>query len=194
MKHLLTLFFILVSSTAFAQDPCDIPDTYTNQVTVVENDLRVGFATDKASYIPSEVVQFYLVVENVGSQTFSINWGIDPQDGVFVLPTSCTALAYPGCFVDEAVYYQPTVIYYYSAGTTLEPGECRIWTHVWDPAVYGAHPAGTYNVLGGMYEAMPLSPPGAFRVPTGGVLLSLTIESAIPTKNRTWGEIKVLYD
>jgi hypothetical protein len=140
------------------------------------------------------VAEFYLVVENIGTETFSMNWGIDPQNGFFVMPDTCTSINQPGCYT-AALYYYPTTIYFYSDGTTLEPGECRVWTETWDILNWGGGPPplGNYNVLGGMFQADPYSPPGEFVLPVGGAPLTITIDWAIPANEATWGQVKTLY-
>jgi len=194
MKKLLLIFVILVWAVPAAAGPCDIPIGYANVVVVEEADMLISFATDKDIYGPYETALFYLVVENIGTETFYMNWNIDPQDGVFVLPDSCTSVNQTGCYA-AAAFYHPTILYYYSAGTTLEPGECRIWTRTWDIGTWGGGPppVGNYRVLGGMFEADPVTPPGNFVLPAGGATLSIAIDYAIPTNASTWGQVKSMY-
>ena len=199
----LTAFFLLagmLSSGAMAQD-CTIPPSYANQASVVTpNDLWVGFATDRHVYALNDTVRFYLVVKNNGTATFYINWHIDPQDGIFVLPAGCTDLYQPGCFSwDDQIFSWPWIIYAYSDGTLLNPGECRVWKSAfWSISTYrGNVPSpGTYNVLGGMYKPPYASgtPYGQFVVPDGGVLLQIRIESEISVDSATWGSIKALFE
>jgi hypothetical protein len=187
-----------LTSPALAVNACDIPLNFTNQVTIVESDMWIGFATDKHDYSFSDTVQFYLVVKNIGTELFYINWGIDPQDGLFVLPLGCTSVQQVGCF-DHAAFYYPGILYYYSAGTTLNPGECRIWTEMWDIDRSQTPESGTYTILGGMFEATPATEElGQFVVPVGGAQLTVTI-GGVATGVRdethsTWGMIKALYE
>ena len=194
MKQWLMIFAGIFLAAPAAAGPCDVPITYTNVVTVQESDMLVSFAADKDVYGPFETVQFYLVVKNVGTETFYMNWDIDPQNGVFVLPDECDSVNQPGCYTAAAFYY-PTVLYYYSAGTTLNPGECRIWTNSWDIGTWGGGPppVGNYNVLGGMFQADPLAPPGEFVLPVGGAVLNVAIDYAIPVSHSTWGHVKTMY-
>lgn len=158
--------------------------------------MLIGFATDLEVYPPFGYAQFYLVIENTGTETFYLNWGIDPQNGFFVLPDTCTSVNQPGCY-DVKLYYYPTILYYYSDGTTLEPGECRVWTETWDILNWGGAPPplGDYTVLGGMFEP-DVTPPygvGEFVLPVGGAPLTITIDWAIPVDEKTWGQVKTLY-
>ncbi len=189
MKLLVMLGILLLTGyEAMAQ--CELPTGFANSAVVNEGDLNVTFATDKVVYAAGETVQFYFIVENVGASTFSINWNIDPQDAIFVMPLSCTSLNQT-CY-DNAVFIHPPIVYFYSAGTTLAPGECRIWARAWDTAVIPAA-AGTYNVLGGMFEPTFDPAIGIFHVPSAGILLNLTIEGTVPVEGGTWGKIKAIY-
>jgi hypothetical protein len=169
---------------------CELPATFANFSVVNENDLKISFATDKTSYVLGETVQFYFIVENVGVSTFSINWGMDPQDCIIVLPLSCTSLT-QDCY-DDSPFHHPGFVYFYSSGTTLEPGECRIWARSWDTAERPATLA-TYNVLGGMFEPTFDGTIGTFHVPTVPILLNITIDDAVPAEGSTWGSIKELF-
>jgi len=188
----------LLPTAAEAQD-CAIPPSYANQASVVTpNDLWVGFATDKYAYTLTDTVRFYLIVKNNGTEVFYINWHIDPQDGIFVLPAGCTEPYQPGCFSwDDQIFTWPWIIYGYSDGTRLNPGECRIWKSAyWSISTYrDAPPPGQYNVLGGMLKGPYASgtPYGQFVVPDGGVLLQIVIESEVGAENETWGSIKALF-
>jgi hypothetical protein len=115
--------------------------------------------------------------------------------GVFVLPTSCDSVAQPDCDTDDAVFYHPTVVYFYSSGTRLQPGACRVWQVSWPIATWGEQPLdGTYKVFGGMFKPdWTVSPPGAFVVPRGGALLTIQINSSVPVEEGSWGRIKGLY-
>ena len=188
--RLLAALAILVLSGSGVMAQCELPANFSNFDVVYEGDLRVTFATDKPLYVPGETVQFYFIVENVGSTTFSINWGIDPQDGIFVMPLSCTSLN-QACY-EDAVFYHPGIVYFYSSGTTLDPGECRIWARSWDTNQIPAAP-GTYNVLAGMCQPTYDANVVFFHVPTTGILLNLTIDGAVPTDGDTWGKVKALY-
>lgn len=195
----IVLVSLLLAAGARAQD-CSIPPAYLNQASVVtSNNLWVGFATDKHNYMLGDTARFYLVVKNIGTETFDIWWGTDPMDGVFVLPEGCTDINQPGCIPEEdyPVFSWPWVIYMYSDGTTLLPGQCRVWHDAyWPIATWqgGAEP-GTYSVLGGMYKPpyFSIHPHGEFVVPPGGVLLSLTILDPTATRSATWGAIKGFY-
>jgi hypothetical protein len=176
---------------------CDIPEGYTNQVIVVESDtLVVGFATDKEVYSNLDTVNFYLVVQNVGSDECFINWSMDPQNAVFVLPTSCDSVYAPDCYTGASVFYYPTIIYFMSSGTRLQPGECRVWENTWDIDVWdeGAPPDAIYNVFGGMFHPIyGMFPDEGFRVPRGGARLTITIDSTVPVEQGSWGRIKAMY-
>jgi len=187
----------LVLSTAAAAQTCDIPEGFTNQVVVVESDtLVVGFATDRQVYSHADTVNFYLVVQNTGSDECYINWSIDPQNAVFVLPTSCDSVYTPDCYTSASVFFYPQAVYFYSSGTTLQPGECRVWQNSWEIATWGDGPPadGIYNVFGGMfYPIYGIFPDEGFRVPRGGAALTIEIDSTVPVEEGSWGRIKVLY-
>jgi hypothetical protein len=193
---LASLAALILSGSATAQT-CDIPDGYANQVLVVESDtLLVGFATDQEVYSPFDTVNFYLVVQNIGSNEFYINWNIDPQNGIFVLPTSCDSVYTPDCYVSAAAFFFPEAVYFMSAGTRLQPGECRVWQNSWDIATWGDGPPpdGTYNVFGGMFHPIyDIFPDEGFRVPRGGARLTIQIDSTIPVERGSWGQVKAMY-
>ena len=188
--RLLAILAILSMLATGVMAQCDLPTGFTNFDVAYENDLKITFATDKMSYATGETVQFYFIVQNLGTSIFSINWGSDPQDGIFVLPVSCTSLTQT-CF-ENSPFHHPEIVYYFSGGTTLDPGECRIWERSWDTSIYPATPA-TYNVLGGMWQPMYDDNVGLFHVPTTPILLTIAIDSSIPTEKSTWGQIKELY-
>lgn len=195
MKKLLAVITGIFLAAPAVAGPCDVPVTYANVAVVEEAGMLISFATDKDVYGPFETVQFYLVVKNIGTETFYMNWSIDPQNGIFVLPNQCNSVNQPGCYA-SAEFYHPTVLYYYSAGTTLEPGACRVWTNSWNVATWGGGPppVGSYNVLGGMFQADPVTPPGQFVLPTGGVKVTIAIDYAIPVGYGTWGHVKSMYN
>jgi hypothetical protein len=187
------LFLAVVVQTASAQD-CDLPANYTNRVTVMEGDMRVAYATDRSLYAPTEVVSFYLVVQNLGTTPFYVNWGIDPQDGHFILRPPFESLE-ECCTTNElleqnALWYHPDFVYFYSQGTTLSPGQCRVWQRSIDLDWVTPVPE-TYTVLGGMFHSQLFY--GDFVVPTGGARLHITIDNPIPTEDTTWGRVKALY-
>jgi hypothetical protein len=198
MKILLYLVISIFSASTALAGTCDIPPQFANKVTVVLDTLSVSFATNKELYSSTETVQFYLVVTNIGEQTFHLNWGSDPQDGFFVLPDTCPGVDWPGC-LDDPVFIFPQVIFYFSTGTTLEPGECRVWTESWDISVDNPVPPpdGTYNVFGGMCRVSFSSWIDAeYIVPADGVMLNLKIESTVtgvPDYTETWGRLKAIY-
>lgn len=202
MNRLLIAALLLVSgafSSASGQcssstgcTECDLPSGYTNYATATEGDITVTFASDKTSYNVGETVHFYLIVKNNGASQWYLNWGVDPQDGIFALPPPCTSIAPIATCFDNAVFVHPGIVYYYSAGTTLDPGYCRVWQRDWDTNVFPAD-AGTYNVLGGLFETSLDANVGAFVVPSGGLLLNVTIESGVAAEARSWGAVKTLY-
>ncbi len=188
---------LLLFSGSAAADTCDIPDGYANRVLVVESDtLLVGFATEREVYSPLETVNFYLVVQNTGSAECFINWSIDPQNAIFVLPTSCDSVYTPDCYTSASVFFYPEAVYFYSDGTRLQPGECRVWQNSWDIDVWGDGPPadGTYNVFGGMFHPIyDIFPDEGFRVPRGGARLTIQIDSSVPVVEKSWGEMKAFY-
>jgi hypothetical protein len=175
-----------------ARAQCGLPANFTNSAEVEEGDLKVILASDRELYAPGDSVLFCLIVQNHGSTTFSVNWHIDPQDGLFVMPEACTAVTLE-CFT-SAVFVHPRIVQYFSAGTTLAPGECRAWMRVWDTAVFPA-PEARYNVLGGMFDPHPAvdSPIGRFRVPSNGVLLRVTLGGSTSVTRSGWDLIKKRY-
>ncbi|MDI6809053.1 MAG: hypothetical protein QME66_08755 [Candidatus Eisenbacteria bacterium] len=190
LSYLNVPLFLLLASNAVAQ--CELPAGFSNSAVVTEGDLEVTFATDRLTYAPGDIVSFCLIVHNLGTSVFSINWGIDPQDGIFVMPDTCTAVDQGRCFGGN-VFHHPGIVYFYSAGTTLGPGECRAWERTWDTGIQSAE-YGTYNVLGGMFEACFCQTVGTFHVLTGGVLLRRIIEGSVSAGESTWGKIKALYE
>ncbi len=202
MKAFLVLTALLVfwPEAALTQN-CDIPPTYPNQVVVDDGTMRVRYATDKTVYAPTEVISFYLVVQNLGATTFYMNWGIDPQDGHFILRPPFESweecCATEESFDANVLLYLPTFIYFFSPGTTLAPGQCRVWQRTinlnWAPNP----PAGVYAVLGGMFHVAFDWAGGQwnqnFVVPAGGAKLHITIGEPVDVEPSTWGRVKALY-
>jgi hypothetical protein len=194
MKGFLALVgSLILLPTAPLSQPCEIPASYLNQVVVDEGTLRIHYASDKVSYGPTEVVSLYLVVENIGQETFYLNWGVDPQDGHFILRPPYESFA-DCCSTEEerwanTLAYHPETIYFFSIGTTLLPGECRTWQRSLNLA-HTENPApGTYAVLGGMFQAFD----GPFVAPSGGATLHITLQAPLSTRVSTWGGVKALY-
>ncbi len=192
---------LLAAPIAAAQD-CEIPPAYGNQVVVEEGGLRIRYATDGKSYGAADDVLLYLVVENVGATTFSINWGIDPQDGHFILKPGFET--FEECcsedFDANVLIYLPSLVHFFSPGTTLDPGECRAWLRTiplaWVTEGGAPPPApGRYAVLGGMFRmAADFSPQNSeFIAPRDGAKLYIEITGPTPTAVTTWGAIKALY-
>ena len=186
---MLIAFSLLFVGSSSAQ--CDLPADYSNFAIVTEGDLQVTFATDKRTYRPGDVVRFHLIVQNLGTATFYINWGTDPQDGIFVMADSCEAVDQGDCFANS-VFHHPFLVFFFSGGTRLDPDKCRISERTWNTASLST-PGGIFSVLGGMFEPYAGLTSGEFRVPTSGVRLQLTIDGRVPTEHTTWSRIKALY-
>ena len=191
MRMLLFAIWISVSVVGSLNAQCELSADYANDAVVIENDLKVTLATTNRVYRPGDVVRFCLIVQNLGPETVHINWGTDPQDGIFVLDSSCESIDQGDCLLNSP-FIHPQVWYFFSTGTTLDPGECRIWEHTWTTTGLPT-PGGNYVVLGGMYEPRSQRPWGEFHVPTTPVRLELTIDGRVPTENATWSRIKALY-
>jgi hypothetical protein len=185
---LIGLFCILVLSAVphAAAQSCDIPASYTNTTSIVEGDYWIGFATDKSVYTPGELIAFYLVVTNTGATTQSFNFGLTPEDAYAVMPSTCTSLW--DC--EDTLYDYPPIVYYYNPGVTLEPGECRVWTHTSTVSPFDAsHVEETFNVQGGLITAIPTA---GWALPTGGVSLTVHVQT-VATDESSWGAVKAIY-
>jgi hypothetical protein len=198
----LTTIALVCGASPTAAEDCLTPPGYANHVVVEDGDLRIRYATDRFSYGPADNVSFHLVVENIGATTVSINWGIDPQDGHFILRPPFDSLE-DCCSTDadleaNVLFYLPNVLYFFSAGTTLAPGQCRVWQRTIDLEWATNVVPGTYAVLGGMLQLVASAIPGAsynmdFIAPSGGAKLTIDITGPVPTAATTWGRVKSLY-
>lgn len=192
-RLLLAIAGLAVWPSAAVPQDCDIPSSYANPVLVDEGTLRIRYATDKTVYAPTETIHFYLVVQNLGEAPFYINWGVDPQDGHYILRPPYVTLD-ECCATDEdrwanTLWYLPDFWYFFSQGTTLQPGECRVWQRTIDLNWTENPVPGTYRVLGGMFNAGVYE----FVVPQDGVALDIAIAIPVSTEPTTWGRVKALY-
>lgn len=196
----LAAFLLLFPAAAIAQS-CEVPEGYVNQVIVDDGTMRVRYATDKASYGPTDDVHLYLVVQNLGETAFYLNDGTDPQDGHFILrppfetwETCCVPFANRESTV---LLYHPSVLYFFSMGTTLQPGQCRVWEQTLPLEWATDGVPGTYAVLGGMlHHAWDVSSntyEPELVVPAGGAELHIQITGPVAVENHTWGHVKALY-
>jgi len=194
MRRVIVSVLLLVATGVSAQ-PCDVPAGYANVAYVQEGDIRVGFATDKLTYKPGEPIHYYLVVQNLGAAQWSVNWGVDPQNVFFVTEDSYNSIDDPG-FWDNAAYIYPSVIYYFSVGTTLDPGQCRIWDETTlYPIEYPTPANGQYHVFGGMASVTFTDVATiAWEMPSTGIMLTINVDSSVAAEETTWGRIKALYE
>jgi len=189
------LVSLLVGLAISISDPCSVPPGYMNNTSRTEGDLKFTFAMDEFVYSESDTIRFHYIVENIGQDTFYVNWGIDPMYAFFIYPDSCFTLDQPGCF-DEAIYYYPQIVYYYSEGIHLLPGECKVFSESWDQSKNtDVTPGpGSYRVFGGLWKPDPgPSWPGSFQLQSE-LALEIVIEDPIETDVQSWGRIKSLHN
>jgi hypothetical protein len=183
---LVIVLSLLVAPQAFAQ--CDIPAGFANTTSVYEGNFWIGFATDQSVYVPGDLVDFYLVVKNISATQQYFNFGVEPQVSFLVMPDTCESITHEWC-IDDALYTYPPVVYYYSSGTTLEPDECRVWTHTSSAAPFTESSIGHhFTVEGGLYDPYA----GDFWG-LGGLTLDVSVDTAIATEATSWGIVKARY-
>ena len=201
MKNMLLVLLVCVCVSDVAAQDCEIPATYLNQVTVTEGDLWIGFASDKTTYALTDTAHFYLVVKNIGTEQYYVNWLVDPPNAIHVLPLGCTEVGSSGCTICDRIYSWPWILYYYSSGVNLAPGECRVflggYEAVWPISKFEPIPApGDYTIVGGLYKPSVVSddPCGELIAPTTGALLTVTLVNTVSAEPESWGVIKSLFD
>lgn len=188
MKFLSIFLFVALAPAPAAAQTCDIPAGYSNSTSIQDGDFLVRFATDKSVYAPGELVQFYLAVKNTGAFQQYFNFGVSPEDAYAVMPDTCASL--PDC--DDTIYSYPPIVYYYNSGTTLDPGECRVWAHTSSAAPFDITMVGmTFNVQGGLYQVAPSEP--FWALPAGGLVLSVYVDDSVAVEESTWGAVKARY-
>jgi hypothetical protein len=148
-------------------------------------------ACERGVYGPGEIVEFYLIFENIGQEDVCVNWASMPLDVLFVLPAGCESIT-DACFSDMPWSY-PGIIYFAAgAGVKLAPGECRAFQHAWDTGDDPA-PPGQYTILSGLFEPTFDAAIGAFRLPATGVSLPVTISAEVPADVTSFGIMKALF-
>jgi hypothetical protein len=166
----------------------------------MDGDIRVTFATDRTQYLPADVIQLYLVVENLGETSVTYTSFAVPQDYFFILRPPYQT--WEECCADwdwaeEVLWYLPQFIYFIPGVITLAPGDCRAFDRAID-LEWTTDPApGIYAVLGGLFELRYVGGPtvydGEFVAPPGGARLDISILGPVVVQPSTWGRIKSLY-
>jgi len=172
---------------------CPAPPEYANVTTVQDGDILVTFAADQHVYLEGQTVRFFLSFENTGSEEVYIPAPHTPEYQILILPDTCLSVDQPGC---ESIYARlPEGVYFFSPGTFIDPGECRVDFARWDDISSALFPAGSggYRVFGGLTDGWTV-----FSVPTGEnaeLLFKISTTSGIPEGPvpSTWGRVKALY-
>jgi hypothetical protein len=182
-------------STLASSDPCDLPGSYPNHTTSSRTDLKYTFAVNNFTYSESEFVLFYYIVENISQDTITVSEPHEPQRCFAIYPDTCYALDQPGCY-EQAVFFEPQIIYLYPTWFHLAPGECEVFTWGWGQTQNTSVPPhpGNFRVFGGLWDANGTWP-SHFKLGSG-LSLEITIEetpTGIQDARTTWGLIKSLY-
>jgi hypothetical protein len=166
---------------------------FPNQVILSSGDLIITFATDRAVYDVGEPVDFFLCIENRGTAPFSFHTWAIPQNGCWVLSDTCTTPASDYCF-NLGPYVFPEGFYWMERTLVIPPGASQTWTHQWGGRKRsGELPSpGVYPVFGGLRDDRGNGE--EMLVPPGGVRLTITLSSGVPTLPTTWGQVKALYN
>ena len=177
-------------------DSCVLPVSFLNYTSNTPADLKFTLAVDEFVYSESDTINFYYIVENVGTDTVTVFEPQTPQFCFAVYPDTCYSLDQPGCF-DAAPFFHPTVVWLMWTSFTLVPGECEVFSLRWDqrPWTWVDPAPGSYRVFGGLWITTN-DWPSSFKL-NSGLSVEILIEE-IPTgiqsvEQTTWGHIKSLY-
>ena len=187
------MLILSLSSSAVAAQHCEIPPSYINRANVLVSDtLLVSIATDRNVYSPLDTVHVYFQIENVGEHEFIFEAMCSPWTTAFILPGDCDSLGQSDC---HALPMEPGRAVCPAPPLRIEPGECYNWERSLDMRCCGyTPPNGEYGVWGGLFIPCfsGVSPCGIV-FPTGGIRVTMEIDSSLPLRQMSWGRIKTHY-
>jgi hypothetical protein len=192
----LALGFLALAGPAAAQVcTSPVPATWTNRVETSSGSLHITLATLQYNYLPGQPVAMKLHIQNVGAAPVFIPnpYQISPIEVFGVVADSCDSLSQPDCV---EVFHFPQVYFFFGAGFTLQPGQCREFDRTWNGLTGGPPappPDGIYAIISGI-QAGDESDPDGLDPPSGGIRLNIRIQGAVPVQPATWSEIKTRID
>jgi hypothetical protein len=168
---------------------CPVPPSYTHSTSVVDGDLRITLATDRATYFVRDPVAMFLLFENTGGSTVTIPnpSSITPLYDFDIVPESCDVPGPPDCL---ELFHDPTIVHFFGAPIDVAPGECLSYAASWDGVPSsGTARAGSFVVRAGMTSGA-----GRLFLPPGGIRLPFAIQDVlVPARPTTWGRLKSIY-
>jgi hypothetical protein len=193
MRRAIWVLIMSLSGSAAAAQDCDIPPSYVNRATVLVSDtLLVSIATDKNVYSPLDTVRVYFQIVNVGEHEFIFETICYPSTSAFILPADCDSLGQPDC---EALPMELEVAFCPAPPLGVGPGECYNRERSLELSCCGyTPPNGGYGVWSGLFVPCfsGVSPCGIV-FPSGGIRVTMEIDSSVPLRQWSWGRIKTLY-
>lgn len=193
MTTKLTLIAAIVIVLCFTDSSaqCSLDEEMINTVAIPDGNLEVLFGSTHSAVQPGDQVGFQLIVTNVGQDPVELWWPVHDPDVLYIQPAAVTNPISPE---SPPVYHEPTILYFYSGGVTLAPGECLIHDFSWDTA---AHPCevGAYRAWSGLvawlYDVTP--PTWEWITPAGGATLDLEMTDDVAAESVSISTIKGLF-
>jgi hypothetical protein len=183
---------VLVAETAASTMPCEVPAEFENRFVVVNGDVEVTIASERAEYKAGETITIFILYRNIGTETLRIERPSTPMHGFSVLPEDCKSAHQPEC--DAMLRFQiPFIVFPAFDLMVLASGECKSWSYPWNGRDRnGAQLLGRFTVLGGIWERPPVMFLNDYSVPEGGAPLGIEI-GEVGVDQATWGKVRALF-
>ena len=181
-------------ATVASATPCDVPPTLENRKTVVDGDVEVTIASERATYEAGDTITIYIVYKNMGADTLRFERNNSPMHGFSVLPETCTSSRQAGC--DALLLFQfPRIVHPTTDAMELPPGECHSWSYAWNGRTNDVDDhqlLGQFTVLGGVWAEPVVLYLHDYSLPGGGAPLGIEI-GATTVQPATWGRVRTLF-
>lgn len=193
MTARLTLIVAIVIAVCFTDSwaQCSLDDDMINTVAIPDGDLDVLFGSTHSIVHPGDQVGFQLIVTNVSQDPVDLWWPVHDPEVLYIQPA---AVSNPIDLEFPPIYHEPEILYFYSGGLTLAPGECLTHEFSWD-TIAAPCEAGAYRAWSGLvawlYDVNP--PTWEWITPAGGATLNLEMTGEVAVESVSISRIKGLF-
>ncbi len=159
---------------------------------MIEGNFQITIASLQDIYNPGAIIEFEVIITNIGTESETISWPVEYPDALFVLPADCVDI---NLCIEDIVFSYPPWFFYVPGSQNFAPGDCRRGTMTWDTNEDPA-PAGSYMALGGLVAwpvEVGVDVPGLWILPEAGVMLPITISDTVAGDKASWDQIKAHY-
>jgi len=172
--------------------PCEVPPQFENRFVILDGDVEVTIASERAEYKAGDTITIYIFYTNMSADTLRIERPESPMHGFSVLPDTCKSSRQAGC--DLALLHQiPFIVSPVLDWMVLAPGDCDSWTYPWNGRDRnGEQLLGRFTILGGVWDHGPGLFLHDYILPGGGAPLGVAV-GAMPVEMVPWGRVRALY-